>query len=72
MIWRKGCLDMTVTDNGVGFDAYGMRQDNHFGLKILHERLEKLAGCLAINSSTDTGTRVSISMPLHQIKEKIQ
>jgi signal transduction histidine kinase len=72
MIWRKGCLDMTVTDNGIGFDIHGMRQDNHFGLKILHERLEKLAGCLAINSSTDTGTRVSISMPLYQNKEKIQ
>jgi len=72
VIWNDGFLDISVSDNGVGFDSRRAEDDNHFGLEILQERIDKLNGHLTINSSIDSGTMVSISIPLHQIKEVVQ
>ncbi len=63
ILWRKSYLDISVSDDGVGFDAKNSGAEGHFGLKILHERVAKLNGCLAINSSS-AGTTFLISIPL--------
>lgn len=72
VIWNEGSLDISVSDNGTGFESQAPRDDNHFGLEILHERIAKLGGRLTINSGIDSGTLVSFSVPINQIGEIIQ
>jgi len=69
VIWNDGFLDISVADNGVGFDSQANGKNQHFGLEIMQERIAKLNGRLTINSSANSGTLVSVSVPLHQISE---
>jgi signal transduction histidine kinase len=64
VIWNDGLLDISVADNGKGFDPSSVRGDEHFGLEIMRERISNINGRLMINSSTDSGTVVSISIPV--------
>jgi signal transduction histidine kinase len=63
IVWNDGILDVTVADNGKGFDPCKQLGDGHFGLQIMQERIAKINGELTINSSTDSGTVVSLSIP---------
>ncbi len=63
VIWSEAFLDISVADNGIGFDPGSVRPDEHFGLEILQERVARLKGKLSMNSSADSGTLVSISVP---------
>jgi len=72
VVWQDSCLDISVSDNGIGFDSQTNGDENHFGLTILHERITKLNGNLTIDSSIDSGTLISISIPLNQIEEAIR
>jgi nitrate/nitrite-specific signal transduction histidine kinase len=69
IVWRKGCLDIAIADDGIGFETHKTHEDDHYGLKILQERIERLDGCLAIDSSMDNGTKIGFSIPLEQIME---
>jgi signal transduction histidine kinase len=53
-----------VIDNGIGFDAQSVQKDEHFGLGILQERIAKLNGQVMMDSSANSGTVVSISVPV--------
>lgn len=63
--WNDCSLDISVADNGIGFDPYMVNKEEHFGLEILQERINGLQGTLAMNSSVDSGTMVSISIPVY-------
>jgi signal transduction histidine kinase len=59
-------LDVTVSDDGHGFDpsdAPGV-EDGHLGLTVMRERARGHGGECAITSSPDTGTRVTLWIPL--------
>jgi signal transduction histidine kinase len=62
--WNDSYLDISVADNGIGFDPGIVDQDEHFGLGILQERIASLNGQLMINSSANSGTIISISVPV--------
>jgi two-component system sensor histidine kinase DegS len=62
--WSEQFLDITVADNGKGFDPSMVWSNEHFGLDIMHERISSINGRFVINSSIDTGTVVSLSIPL--------
>lgn len=64
VIWKDGLLDISVADNGKGFDPGLVQKDEHFGLEIMQERITAIKGKLAINSSTESGTVVSLSVPV--------
>jgi len=64
VIWNNGFLEISVADNGKGFDSHLVQRDAHFGLEIMQERIANIRGKLAINSSTESGTVVSISIPV--------
>jgi len=64
VIWGESFLDISVADNGMGFDPKSVNKDEHFGLDIMRERIAKLNGQLMINSSADSGTVVSVSVPI--------
>ncbi len=55
----RGHVHMMVEDDGVGIRLRKMDDFNeHFGLKIMRERAEKLGGTLKIESEPDEGTRI--------------
>jgi len=52
-----------LSDDGVGFQVGAAEGSNHYGLKGMKERVEKLGGTLAIESAPDKGTRIDIQIP---------
>ncbi|MEG3035865.1 MAG: sensor histidine kinase, partial [Aurantimicrobium sp.] len=65
---RSNQLRLTISDNGVGFDTADWetsptKESQKFGLRLMRDRLRELGGSLSINSSPETGTSVSVSLP---------
>ena len=58
-------LIVTISDNGVGFNAAGRARGEfpQFGLSTMKERAESIGGTLTISSMTDEGTTVRFEMP---------
>jgi signal transduction histidine kinase len=67
--WEKTCLDISVKDNGVGFDPNDERGEGHYGLEILKARIADLKGKLSIDSSMGRGTNISICVPIQRMDE---
>ena len=58
----NGTLQVSVVDDGGGFDPAADAAG--FGLRGMRERVDLLAGSLAIESASGTGTRVTARLPL--------
>lgn len=71
MMWSDEFLDISVADNGVGFEADSVQNDEHFGLEIMNERVAYFNGKVMIDSSSNKGTVVSISIPLNPMKRTL-
>ncbi|HEU4759978.1 MAG TPA: GAF domain-containing protein [Dehalococcoidia bacterium] len=55
---------ITVADNGQGFDLRGLDDvDHRFGLRTMRERVERVGGRFAIESSPGQGTKVRVCFP---------
>lgn len=61
--WCDDNFSLTITDNGVGFNLESVDADQHFGLEILHERMDKVSGQVTLSSSEDSGTTVFVRVP---------
>jgi two-component system sensor histidine kinase UhpB len=59
-----GELQLTVMDNGIGFDEGSIHREDAFGLVGMRERALMLGGQLVIGSSPSGGGRVSVRLPL--------
>lgn len=64
-------LNMSITDDGVGFDPENYKNElrdirSGFGLMNIKERVGLLNGNINITSSTNTGTKLSIFIPLSE------
>jgi PAS domain S-box-containing protein len=59
---RNGVLEVSVSDDGSGFDATGA--GSGFGLRGMRERAELLDGRIEIDSGAGRGTRVAAALPL--------
>jgi signal transduction histidine kinase len=55
-------LDISVSDNGIGFDAG--QQRNGLGLRGIEERVREAGGALTINSAPGRGTTLTMQLPL--------
>jgi signal transduction histidine kinase len=57
---------VAVEDDGQGFDPGSPPTDghDHFGLSIMHARAARIDGQLAVDSSPEQGTRVTLTWPL--------
>jgi signal transduction histidine kinase len=53
----------TLSDNGVGFVAAATEGSNHYGIKGMKERIEKLGGTLNLQTAPGNGTRIEIEIP---------
>ncbi len=56
-------LELTVTDNGRGFDPANAATIGHQGLVNMRERAEGIGATMAIESDTTTGTTVRVRLP---------
>jgi signal transduction histidine kinase len=67
-VWEEdSTIHATVRDDGKGFDveaALARRGERGLGLIGIRERVEALAGQLAITSAPGAGTEISVSIPL--------
>jgi PAS domain S-box-containing protein len=63
-----GCLQITVTDQGAGFNADLQWRDGGkcagFGLFSIRERLDLLGGTLEVDSTPGQGSRFTLTIPL--------
>lgn len=62
------CLNISVIDDGVGFDSSNIKRDSGniqsgFGLYGMNERVELLNGEIEINSEVGRGTQVLVKIP---------
>jgi len=58
---KKDCVEMTIKDNGTGFDTRAGFQGH--GLAVMEERALSLGGELAIATSPGRGTEVKVRLP---------
>jgi signal transduction histidine kinase len=59
----RDALELTVSDDGVGFDPACVDSENHFGLSLIAERVKAFAGIVDIGTSLGTGTTVHALIP---------
>ncbi|MCZ8523320.1 MULTISPECIES: sensor histidine kinase [Paenibacillus] len=68
LTFQQQMIKLTVTDNGVGFNAEGIdrkiTQGSHYGLMGMRERVELLEGRFDIQSEVGAGTKVSLVIPI--------
>ncbi len=56
-------LDLTVTDDGVGFDPSQVDSSHHFGLALIAERVKAANGVVEFQTGLGTGTTVRALIP---------
>jgi signal transduction histidine kinase len=63
-------VEMTVTDNGKGFDLEELEASppGYHGLTIIKERAESLGGSAHIITAPGKGTEVQISLPVEKVR----
>lgn len=62
---------LNIIDDGTGFDVYSKLTDsNHYGLIGMYERVEAINGTLSIDSSTDQGTKLTITATAAAVNRK--
>ena len=62
-------LELTIQDNGRGFDLHALQQDGrvHLGLFSMRERAERLNGVLTVQSRPGQGTKVVLTVPVEPV-----
>jgi len=60
---HPGRLELTITDNGCGFDETDPRRFGN-GLNNLRERIQALKGTFSVASQPGAGTRLAFRLPL--------
>jgi two-component system, NarL family, sensor histidine kinase UhpB len=60
---QSGAVTLEIVDDGDGIPAANLANLNRFGIRGMHERADNLGGWLEVNSSTDAGTSVMLSLP---------
>lgn len=57
-------IQVTVEDDGCGFDPHARKADGQDGLHNIRGRVAELGGSVEIDSSPGQGTRVTLTLPL--------
>jgi two-component system nitrate/nitrite sensor histidine kinase NarX len=56
-----------IEDDGRGFNPHGIDDAQHFGLRIMRERAERIGGAFQIDSERGRGTRILIQVPMRRL-----
>ena len=62
---KEDSFVISIKDNGTGFDIEEVKQTkhNHFGLKVMQERIELLGGMFHMKSIIGEGTKIVFDIP---------
>jgi signal transduction histidine kinase len=61
---EDGAVELAVRDNGCGFDPQVAQERGGMGLANMRQRVEVLAGSMAISSVPGKGTEIRASVPM--------
>jgi len=64
----SGKIALEVFDNGCGINPRDMKKQDSFGIRGMHERCQQLRGSFHISGEQGKGTKVSILIPVQEIK----
>lgn len=67
--YSEDWFDLTIEDDGVGFDLAAAEKEKGMGLKSMAFRAEFIGGTLDLNSRPGVGTLVTINIPLSNLEE---
>ena len=62
LVGKPNRLQLTVSDDGIGFDPNSAQQGTGLGLASMRERINLIGGSLLIRSAPGKGTRVTASL----------
>lgn len=62
--WGENELTVTIKDDGIGFTPQKINGAGHLGLEIMHERINKVHGRIDIQSHANSGTEITIFVPV--------
>lgn len=72
LVFGERCLRVVVEDDGRGFDVeeamQRAREERHYGLLGMHERMARIGGRLDVRSSPGAGTRVEAEVDLAETR----
>ena len=68
LIAENNELDITIEDNGTGFDA-SLKSEDGLGMKNLYSRIEYLNGTIDITSTPGKGTAIAMYIPMNRTNE---
>jgi signal transduction histidine kinase len=70
--YDSDALSLSIRDNGHGFQVSSPTpRTGHFGIAVMEERARKLGGILRLNSSSDAGTEVVVTVSFESINQPI-
>jgi nitrate/nitrite-specific signal transduction histidine kinase len=61
--WAFDILTVSITDNGVGFDAASNKSGKHLGLERMQERIDALGGQIDLRSASGEGSTITFIVP---------
>ncbi len=61
---KSNDVELTVEDNGSGFDQVDVRDQGGIGLKSMQERAQQLAGSFHLQTRPGQGTTICVCLPL--------
>jgi PAS domain S-box-containing protein len=64
LTWRQGAIELTVADDGDGFDCQSVQGKGGLGLIGMEERARSVNGKLMIAAEPGSGTRIVLEVPL--------
>jgi two-component system nitrate/nitrite sensor histidine kinase NarX len=59
-----GCAQLTIADDGCGFNPMEIDGAHHLGLSIMRTRAERCGGSLEVKSEPGPGTRIVARLPV--------
>jgi two-component system sensor histidine kinase DegS len=63
-------VSLEVSDNGLGFAPEAPRENGHYGIVGMKERVEQSGGTFQLRSGVGQGTRVTARLPLKSTNGK--
>jgi len=66
---QNGYVELSVQDNGKGFDPLMQVHNGHYGLHIMQERAERVAGSFYLASAPNRGTQIIVRLPADKTGE---
>jgi signal transduction histidine kinase len=67
--FKPEAVELSVTDDGCGFDPAAAAHNGHFGLRGLKERAHALDAELTLDSKPGQGTRLRLIVPTAALRE---